>query len=398
MCAGTESQGINHMRHDGYAHFLIISIALFSVTLAVNIQVPLYTHYATLEGRDTASTALMFSMYVAGLMPALVLFGDISSRLGRRLTLFLAVHCALIATLLVYFFPSVKVLMAARLLQGLGVGLAVGTTAAYFKDLAVHPGSSSFAITLATSLGFGGGALLTSTTLEVWPQSDVFSYELYMMFAAIVLMVAVFVAPYVAPKGTSAIRLPAFVGQDFLPHLSIALAWMVSGLLIALVPSQLAVNGQENWIGPALFLVNMAGVLVQPLARRLGSKRSLFVGFVLIPAGLALLIYGSFSGNVAFLLAGSTLAGSACYGFTYLGGMSQVLTLAGDRQAGAVSGFMIFAYIGFALPSLLLGQLSSIVGIKNTLLLAFAIVVGGSLYLAFRQRRNESILAAPQDT
>jgi len=374
--------------------FIVISAALLSVTLAVNIQVPLYTYYAGLEGRDLGSTAVMFSMYVAGLMPTLVFLGDVSNRIGRKATLMAALASALTATLIVYYSPTIETLMLARLLQGIGVGLGVGTVAAYLKDISITSKSASLAITLSTSIGFGGGALLTSTTLALWPESEVLSYRLYLMVAGAIILVAAMYAPVIKAKGGSALRLPVFVGGDLLPHLSIALAWMVSGLLIAIVPSQLQIHGQERWVGPALFLVNMVGVLAQPLAGRIGSHRSMLIGHILIPTGLALLLYGSHSGNVLILLIGSALAGSACYGFTYLGGMSRVVQDAQDNQARAVSGFMVFAYIGFALPSLLLGQLSSYIGISKTLVVALVFVISGSLFMALQQYRREYAVMA----
>nr|WP_257215475.1 hypothetical protein [Bacillus pumilus] len=115
------------------------------------------------------------------------------------------------------------------------------------------------------------------------------------------------------PKGT----MPA--------NLAIAIAWSVCGIVISILPAQLKLNGYELWVGPALFFINMAGVLMQPFVRKMNSNVALCVGFICLPCGYGLLLFGANGGIIFLVLAGTILAGTACYGVTYLGGLQLIV-------------------------------------------------------------------------
>jgi hypothetical protein len=57
--------------------------ALFLVTGAVNLEMPLYRAYASQAEYGNGMTTLMFASYIAGLLPSLLFFGGLSDRLGR---------------------------------------------------------------------------------------------------------------------------------------------------------------------------------------------------------------------------------------------------------------------------------------------------------------------------
>ncbi|MGY4787094.1 hypothetical protein ACVNSY_05465 [Bacillus sp. OHL2] len=52
--------------------FIFVLLGLFMITIAVNLQVPLYTAYAEQAGYGKAATALVFAAYVFGLIPVLL--------------------------------------------------------------------------------------------------------------------------------------------------------------------------------------------------------------------------------------------------------------------------------------------------------------------------------------
>jgi len=300
-----------------------------------------------------------------------------------------ALALAWVATEIVSARPAIATLLVARVLQGVSVGLAVGTSTAYLSELTGNRARASLWVAITSSVGFGGGALLTSTLLKLVPSWPTLSYSIYLAFAAAVWLLLALCGARLPAVGGRLMRLPSYEVSSLLPHLSIALGWTVSGLVIGLVPSQLREHGLERMVGPALFAVNVAGVLVQPLARRLGSDRSLLTGAAIIPLGLGALIYGSIEGSVPLLLAGSAFAGSASYGFSYLGGLAAVTRQATrDNEARLVAGYMIFAYLGFGVPTLLLGYLSERIGLRVSLLtiVALATLAAGAIGVILLKR------------
>jgi ABC-type Na+ efflux pump permease subunit len=70
---------------------------------------------------------------------------------------------------------------------------------------------------------------------------------------------------------------------------------------------------------------------------------------------------------LGLVLAGVAIAGTACYGFTYLGGLAEVVRLSGSESARAASGYFVCAYLGYGLPVILIGFFSDRIGIVNTL-------------------------------
>ncbi len=283
-----------------------------------------------------------------------------------------------VATALMIWRPGMHLLFAARVLQGLGVGLSMGAGTAYLAESLRGPGAvqrSAGYVAIATSLGFGGGALGTGTLLLFGATSRPASYPLHAAAAALCLALMLAMRPN-RPSGGSLLRLPHFPTGSVPIGLTITLAWAVTGVVISLLPAQLARHGLSAWAGHALFLVNGTGAAVQPLARRMEPRRALLLGAALLPLGYGSLLYGAWAGRMPFVLLGAAVAGSACYGFTYLGGLAELSLRGGERRARAVSGYFVLAYLGFGLPSVGLGFLSDRLGLMPTLA-GFGLLLAG---------------------
>jgi len=102
---------------------LIVAIAIFLITHASNLQVPLYNTYAQIAGFGSGISAVAFSTYVAGLLPTLILFGGISDRIGRKTTILTSLLSISLATSLMIVYPTIYTLFVTRVFQGIAVGL-----------------------------------------------------------------------------------------------------------------------------------------------------------------------------------------------------------------------------------------------------------------------------------
>lgn len=365
---------------------LVIAAALFLVTTAVNLEVPLYRIYAQAAGYGNGLTAAVFASYVAGLLPVLILFGGLSDRLGRKPVVLAGLIAALLATAAVILRPTMQALLVARLLQGIGVGLSVGAGTAWLAELlggAEGAARAASIVAVTTSLGFGSGALLTSALLLRGATLVPASYWLILLLTLGCLPLLLGL-PRRAAMGGALLRRPHFPRGTVMAGVAIATAWAVTGLVIAIVPAQLARYDLATWSGPALFLLNGTGALCQPLVRRLAARQALRIGFVLLPLGYVMLVCGAWRGVLGLVLVGSAIAGAACYGFTYLGGLVEVSRLGGAQRARAVSGYFLCAYLGFGLPSVLLGFLADRVGVRGALSGFGVIVIATSAVLSWQ--------------
>ncbi|MBJ9975667.1 MFS transporter [Pseudomonas sp. S75] len=361
-----------------------LAFALCLITLAVNLQAPLYTAYAELSGDGATGTALAFSGYVLGVLPVLLLCGGLSERVGRRPLIIAALMLSMLATSLLLLAPGLKILALARLLMGAGTALATACATGYMYDLQGGGDDARAAnwVTASTSLGFGLGAALTSLCLLFGASLSPASFHLQLLLAGLaILLVWHLPDPRVAQR-VSMLRLPCYPAGSLPYGLAILLAWACTGLVIALVPGVLRQQGLSHWSGFSTFCVISCGLLFQPLARRLSSARATLLGLAILPPSYLLLAWGAHNGVLAAVLAGAVAASSACYGFIYLGGLAAVNALAGTQKTRASAGFLLLAYLGFSLPVIITGLLTDKLGDSVALRLFGAVLILGCAAVA----------------
>ncbi|MBD2465931.1 MFS transporter [Oscillatoria sp. FACHB-1407] len=346
---------------------IIVAIAIFLITHAANLQIPLYNTYATLAGFGSGISAIAFSTYVAGLLPTLILLGGASDQIGRKKVILASLLFACVATFLMIAHPTIYTLFVTRVLQGIGVGLITGTGTAYLSTLMPQNSARVAAyVSLTTALGFSSGALLTNLILSIHNSLVPFSY--WIIFVLILGCIGLAInIPEQATIPTPLVRLPLFPSKAIWAGLAIALAWSLAGIVGIILPTQLVQYGLPNWSGPMLFIIVMTGVVFQPVARRMEPRRSLQLGSLLMVIGYALFTSGAAWGSLSLVLLGVAIAGIACYGFTYLGGLAEVVRLGGNQSARVTSGYFACAYLGYGIPVILIGFLSDRFGIIPTL-------------------------------
>jgi MFS family permease len=370
----------------------IIPFALFLITLAVNLSMPLFRPYAAAAGLSNGQTALVLAAYIVGMLPCYVFLGGVSDAVGRKPILIISLFCALSADVVITAFPNVYALVFARMLQGIGLGLSMGTGTAYLAEI-LHPAPDAStraanAASLSTAFGFSGGAFITTIALLIFfTLRPVTNYFVIALTA--VGLLASFTLPSLKPLGGKILRLPYFPARSLPINLSIAICWAAGGVVIAVLPSQLATFGYTAYAGFCLVLVNWTGAFLQPWVRKnFDPVTSLRIGFGLMPLGMGLVVLGSYLTNIYPILLGTAIIGSAAYGFSYQGGLALISHLGGTQRARAVAGYMFTGYIGFGIPAIVIGYLADYFGLVGGLLVFEVAVIGLSLYLYLTFRQN----------
>lgn len=353
---------------------LLVIFSIFVVMLSVNLEVPLYQTYARISGYGTESTSFVFAAYVLGLLPTMFFFGGVSDRLGRKRVLFMALFLALMATVVMVMNPTMPTLFFARVLQGVGVGLCLGTGSAYLVELTNKPHHVPVYAGFATTLGIGSGALITNISLLYKHSPVPVSYWATCAVTMLCLLLATFLPESRKFLETPLTRLPHFPSGTVVFSLTIIVSWAVTGVIIALLPFELEHKHLGTWVGVMVFLAISTGILVQPWARRLSPSHAVKTGMVLVSASYLFLLVGSWQGMIGLILMGAVLGGISSFGFSYIGSLSAVVQRSQHETARAVSGYFLCAYLGLGVPAVLVGFLGKIFGLLPALF-AFGVLI-----------------------
>ena len=106
--------------HVDHRSWLRAALAVFAVGWGANQFAPLLFLYRTDQGLSQSDVTAMFSVYIVGLLPTLLVAGRWSDRNGRRVLMRPVLVLSLVATVCMFFGPQDPLwLYAGRFLAGL---------------------------------------------------------------------------------------------------------------------------------------------------------------------------------------------------------------------------------------------------------------------------------------
>jgi len=304
---------------------------------------------------------LVLASYVVGLLPMLVFGGAWADRWGRKPFTQLALVASLAGSVLLMFGPLAEIwLHLGRVLTGVGMGLAMVAATSWIKELSLGTRGAVRA-GLCTSAGFAVGPVISGVLVGLTASPEL----AYLVHAVTTLAWFVLVAlqPERRPQAArgGALERTSAQNRKIFHRLVLPMAPWVFGLATSGFAVVTALTGQGQGATLLFSTVTVAvtmgmGALIQPVARRWsrpGSARLLVIGLATAMAALAVMIPVALTRSAVLGLVASILAGSA-NGILLLGGLAQVLNLAGPGETGKLTGqFYSVCYIGFLTPTLL---------------------------------------------
>ena len=151
--------------------FLVVGAAWFAMMAGSNLATPLYAIYEREFGFSKAVLTLVFATYALVLAPSLLVFGQLSDRLGRRRVMAAGFATATVGLVLFAVAGSLVWLFAARAVQGLAVGMISGAAAAALVELdpAPHEDRAALFAALAQAGGSASGPLVAGMLAQWAP-------------------------------------------------------------------------------------------------------------------------------------------------------------------------------------------------------------------------------------
>jgi predicted MFS family arabinose efflux permease len=361
-----------------------VAFAMFAVGWGANQFSPMLIVYRHELSLSAAAVAGLFAVYAVTLVPGLLIGGPASDRYGRRAVVLPFVALSPVATLLLILAPrELAVLAASRALAGMCSGVVFGAATAWVQELSSGAGARRAA--LALTAGFGLGPVVAAVLAQWAPDPLRLPYlpHLVIGITAVALLIAVPGGAGLDGAGPGRRRVvPAAVrSRAFWLTVAPAAPLVFGSVAVAIVvlPEEVtsAWTLSAGFAGLMTALAFAAGVLVQPLARRLpahaGNAAGLCCGAAAAGFGV-LAVHGpdKIAAGVAAALLG------LAYGLCLVSGLRQAEQLAGPGERGAVAAcYYALAYLGFGVPYLVAG-LNAVIGDTAT----FGVLAGAGLLLA----------------
>jgi MFS family permease len=354
------------------AGFWLLAFVFATAMLGTTLPTPLYVIYQARWHFSAAIVTVIFAVYAAGVLAALLLAGRSSDQAGRKPVLAAALGASALSTIVFILAPNVGVLLAGRILSGLSAGLMTGTATAALTELIPASASrrASLAATAANMGGLGLGPLIAGLFAQYAPHPTTLVFEVYLAVLAIAGLALLFIPETVSPRHRPVLRfaglgIPERGRSEFIAAAAAAFsAFSILGLFAALAPTFLGVMHEHNHAvqGGAVFLLFAVGTITQLLASRFPSRPVVLAGLGLLLAALALIVAALAQAGVALFLGGTVVAGVAV-GAVFLGSLATASRLAPPGRRGqTISAYFVACYCGLIIPVVGVGVAAGLIG------------------------------------
>ncbi len=309
----------------------------------------------------------IFAVYAFALLAALLTTGELSDHLGRRpvLALALVVRAAGMAAFVAA--EGVAALYVARILQGIGTGIATGAISAWLLDLEPpeRRGLGSVVGGIAPMAGLAAGALGSGLLVQYGPDPLRLVYW---------LLTGVFLIALAAlPRVPDVIeRTPGWLGS-LRPEIgvpgparalfaasapSLVATWALGGLYLSLGPSlAISILADDSHVAGGLVIAALAGAgaFASVGARSRPSRAIVIGGSLVLMAGVGITVLAVALDSAAGLYGGSLVAGLG-FGPAFSGVFRSLAPLAPPEARGALlASIYAVAYLAFSLPAIAAG-------------------------------------------
>jgi predicted MFS family arabinose efflux permease len=364
---------------------------------------PLYPVYQAKWGFSPLFLTVVFAVYVLGLLVTLLTAGALSDYVGRRPVVLVALAISITSMLIFAFAAAPAMLIVARVVQGLAIGLATGALGAGMIDhqperRPLAPFLNGVVPPIALSVGALGSGLLVQ--FVPGPERTVF-----FVLAGLMILAGVAIAftrervarrPGALASLSPIIRIPESSRSLFAGVIGCMIAsWALGGLFLAFSGSVLRASfaiSSPLAAGVVIFLFAGTGAVTGIVIQKRDARRSMLVGVVALIIGPIGLVAALVSGSLPVFVLATVVAGVG-FGAGFQGGLRLLLATApASARAGLLSSVYVASYLAFGVPTVVAGIFVPTAGLTFVLTVYSAFVVVCAVVALILQR----VLHAPR--
>lgn len=360
----------------GPGGLMLAAGALLIAMLGTTLPTPLYALYQQQLGFGPTWTTLIFSIYAAGVIAALLLVGSWSDQLGRKPMLLAGLLMGAISAVIFLHTHSIAGLLWGRLFSGFSAGIMTGTATVAIIELA-PPGWSRHATLVATAanmLGLGMGPPVAGLTSQFLPEPLRLAFYLHLallMVAAVgvILIRETVERPERLRLGVQKPSIAPSVRPWFMPAAIAGLAgFSVAGLFTSMVPSIMQqVMGESSGliIGLTISLLFVSSIVGQALLQALPARLHMTLGCLALIVGMVDLGLSIATGHLTLLVLAGICAGVG-QGMVFRAGMAAVTAAApAHHKAAVTSALFVVFYFSMSLPVIAVGSTVPVFGLPH---------------------------------
>ena len=385
----------------------VAALALGLMLAGTLLPTPLFELYHRLWQLTPAEISLVFAVYAASLIPSLLFLGGVSDRIGRRRAILTAFAFLAFGSLIFAFAQNLWWMIAARIVQGVGMGIGTGSAAAAVREW-MHERDRPIAgriTSIAVSVGSAAGALLGGILGQFAPHPLMLPYLVHVAALACAA-VAVAMVP-ACPQLHPAVdhrpipSIPRPIRRPFaLASAESFIGWAAFAIFVALVPSFLAraLDMHNLLVGATVItLIQVGGVIGTLGGTKLAPRAAILTAMLLLGAGLWLLLYGIAIRADMLIGIASVIAGAGG-GLSYLAGLNIINAISPpEHRAETMSAFLVACYIGYSVPALGVGIAATHYGL-NAAFVGAAILLGTIAIGVSVLATDRNLTAQPAET
>ncbi len=367
------------------------------------VPTPLYELYRREWGLSPADITLVFATFAASLIPSMLFLGGISDEIGRRKTMLIALGFAAMGSLVFALADSLWWLIAGRILQGIAIGLGVGTGAAAVREW-MEPGMQRLAgevVLIGTGVGASVSAILSGVLGQYAPHPTVLPYVAHIVLVGCVaaMVRSVPSCPHLASAGHHGLPSikPSIRRPFYLAAMQSFIGWATVALFVSLIPSFLVrtLDLHNLLVGACVVTLVQTGLVAASLIG--GSLRirvTIIAGMLALGAGLWLLLIAVPHHLYPLILLAFVIVGAG-NGFSYMSGLNIVNRIAEpEHRAELLSAFLVITNTGFSIPALAIGLVANRIGLYDAIVVA-AILFGIVAVVAMLLTTEKNLTPAP---
>ena len=377
--------------------FLVMALVVTVALASSATPSPLYVDYQQAWDVSGTMITIVYAVYALAVLIPLLFLGRLSDAIGRRPVILTGLTLLTMSMAMLALAPGIGWLIAARVLQGLSVGLITGTAAAALIELHPTRDSRVGALTNRSTTNFGIAAgVLVAGVVASSSSSPLIHPYVVIGVATVALLVAVAALVPETAGGSATLTdalhvrrptVPSTMRSTFvLAAICVIVSWSVGGVFLGLGGALAGdLLGRRDYLVTGLVVASLqgaAGVAQLVWNLRAGPERwrkGVVLGVVAIVPGLLTASVSLEIGSVVGFVASTAVTGLGM-GMLFLMGTTLVAQGAPAAVRGQVfSALYLVAYIALGVPAVIAALIAEKIGLVPAYhLLALVMVLGAA--------------------